>query len=169
VGKVEEAVRSAVMRVVSHELRGSVVPLAREVRELKRVVSSLARSVAQLEKMAAQQARAAQQELSRLEAPEEEVEAARLSPRLVRSLRRRLRLTQGELAALLGVSTNSVNAWEAGRSAPRGANRASLVALRKVGRREVKRILAEKVAAAARTAPVARKPRRRRAKVASKK
>ena len=168
-GKVEEAVRSAIMRVVNRELRGSVVPLTRDVRELKRVVASLARSVAQLEKMAAEQARTAQQELSRLEAPEEEVETARFSPRLIGALRRRLKLTQGELGAVLGVSANSVQAWETGRSAPRGANRASLVALRKLGRREVKQILPGKLAAVAEAAPASRKPRRRRAKRTSKK
>lgn len=161
-GKVEEAIRSTMVRLVARELRGSVIPLARDVRGLKRVVSSLARSVAQLERMAAEQARAAQQERSRLEAPEREVATARLSPRLIRSLRLRLKLTQGKLAAILGVSANSVNAWEMGRSAPRGSNRAALVALRKLGRREVKRILAEKAAAA--PPPAARTPRRRRAK-----
>jgi len=160
VGRIEDAVRSTVTRVVRRELRGSVAPLARDVRELKRVASSLSRSVASLEKAVGERVRAAEAQRARLEAPEEEVKAARMSPRLIRKLRARLKLTQGELAAILGVSSASVFAWESGRSAPRGGNRAALVALRKLGRRDVKRILAEKAEAVPAQKPAPAKARR---------
>jgi DNA-binding transcriptional regulator YiaG len=160
VGKVEEAVRSTVTRFVRRELRSGVAPLARDVRELKRVVSSLSRAVASLEKSVGQQVRQAQAERARLQAPEAEVKAARMSPRLIRKLRARLKLTQGELAAILGVSSASVFAWESGRSAPRGGNRAALVALRKLGRRDIKRILAEKAEAAPAAKPAPAKAKR---------
>lgn len=174
VSKLEDAVRSTIMRTVNREVRGSVVPVSREVRELKRAVSSLARSVAALEKAASAQARQQQAQRARLEVPEEQVKAARLSPALIRKLRTRLKLTQGELATVLGVSSASVFAWEAGRSAPRGGNRAALVALRKLGRRDVKKLLAEKAAAAPAEKPARRKarkakPRRKRAAKRQKK
>jgi len=161
VGKIEDEIRSAITRVIRRELNSRVVPLARDVRELKRTVSSLARSVASLGKMAAARARQEQAKRARLEAPEEEVKAARMSPALIRKLRTRLKLTQNEVATVLGVSPASVTAWEAGRSAPRGANRAALVALRKLGRRDVRKILTDKGAAAAAESP-SRKSRRRR-------
>jgi DNA-binding transcriptional regulator YiaG len=159
VGKIEDAVRTTVARAVNRALRGSVAPLARDVRTLKRTVSALARSMSSLEKIAGEQMREKQQELSRLQAPEEQVKGARFSPRLIRALRMRLKLTQGEMAAMLGVSSASVFAWEAGKSTPRGANRAALVALRKLGRRDARRILADKAAAEKPAAPPAKRRR----------
>jgi len=52
--------------------------------------------------------------------------------------------TQGELAALVGVSTSAVGSWEYGKAKPEGHNREALVALRKLGKREVAGILAAK-------------------------
>ena len=75
----------------------------------------------------------------------EEEKAARLSPRLVQSLRRRLGLSQMALARLTGVSAPAVAHWEAGESTPTGRNRVTLVALRKVRKREVKELLARRV------------------------
>src|SRR5262245_48862826 len=74
-------------------------------------------------------------------ASEEDAKAARLSPRLVRSLRKRLDVSQMALAQLVGVSAPAVAHWEAGNSTPQGPHRAALVGLRKLGRREVKQVL----------------------------
>ena len=65
------------------------------------------------------QAERAAERAKRAAAPEE-VEAARLSPGLIKKLRSRLGITQGELATLVGVSTSAVGSWEqrqAGREA----------------------------------------------------
>ena len=78
-----------------------------------------------------------------LGAPDAEVEKARFSPRLVKTLRTRLDLSQADLAKLVGVSSSAVATWEQGRSRPTGARRAAIVALRKLGRRDVKRMLAK--------------------------
>ena len=75
----------------------------------------------------------------------EEVKAARISSGLIKRLRKRLGITQGELAALVGVSTSAVGSWEYGKAKPEGHNREALVALRKLGKREVRGILAAKV------------------------
>ena len=79
--------------------------------------------------------------------PEEEVKAARFSPRLIRSLRKRLGLSQGQLATVVGVSAVSVGLWEQGKTRPTGPNRTALVALRKLGKRDVRRILELKTTA----------------------
>jgi len=78
----------------------------------------------------------------------EEVKASRISPALIRKLRARLGITQGELATLVGVSTSAVGFWEYGKAKPEGHNREALVALRKLGKREVRGILAAKAAEA---------------------
>jgi DNA-binding transcriptional regulator YiaG len=93
---------------------------------------------------------------------EEEAKAARLSPRLVQSLRRRLGLSQMTLARLMGVSAPAVAHWEAGNSTPTGRNRVTLVALRKVKKREVKEVLARRVKETASRASHSRKRRTKR-------
>jgi DNA-binding transcriptional regulator YiaG len=62
-------------------------------------------------------------------AAEAKVESARFSPRVLKGLRKRLSLTQMELAKLLEVSAVTVAAWESGRSKPRKANLAQIVTL----------------------------------------
>ena len=162
-GRVEDAVKATIMRLVRREMRGVVVPLAREVRELRRGISRLRKGVAALERSAARQARQAEVVRSRLAASEAEVKAARLSPTLIYKLRARLGLTQVQMASLVGVSGSAVAQWEAGSSRPEGANRAVLVGLRKLGRRDVKRLLSAKGAGRrAQSASRAKSKRRRR-------
>jgi len=43
-----------------------------------------------------------------------------VSPDELRALRRALALTQGQLAARLGLSREAITSWETGRSGPRG-------------------------------------------------
>jgi Helix-turn-helix len=53
---------------------------------------------------------------------EEEARSPGFSPRLVRSLRKRLGLSQMALARAVGVSAPAVTQWEAGTSTPTGEN-----------------------------------------------
>ena len=157
-GRLEEAVRSEILRLVRRELRGVVLPLGKEVRQLKRGLGRLTKGVARLERVVGAQVREAEARKDRLELSEEEARRARLSGRLIRALRTRLGVTQGQLAVLVGVSTRGVTRWEQGEISPRGQNRATLVALRKLGRRDVRRMLEQKAAAL----PSKRRPRRGR-------
>ncbi len=140
-GKIETAVKSEITRLAKKEIRAVCQPLARDVRQLKRTVSQLRKVVLALEKVAALWHEQVREKRTILQASEEEVEAARFSPRLIRSLRKRLGLSQGQLATVVGVSSASVGFWEQGRTRPTGLNRTALVALRKLGRRDVRRIL----------------------------
>jgi len=85
-----------------------------------------------------------QAQRAKLAVAPEEVKAARVSPLLIKKLRARLDITQGELATLVGVSTSAVGSWEYGNAKPESHNREALVALRKLGKREVREILAAK-------------------------
>jgi putative transcriptional regulator len=49
-----------------------------------------------------------------------------LSPEQIRDLRKKLELSQGQFAKLLGVSTVTVGGWEQGRSTPRANSRGAL-------------------------------------------
>ena len=79
--------------------------------------------------------------LGRLSADDDEVKAARINGKWVQTLREKLNISQSELANLMGISVSGVRTWEYDISKPCGQNRASLVALRKLGRRDVKEML----------------------------
>jgi DNA-binding transcriptional regulator YiaG len=144
-GKMEQTLKSEIVRLAKKQLRTTCVPLAREVRQLKRIVRELCRTVHPLKALGAELEAQRAAELAKLEAAPEEVKAARLSPRLIKKLRQKLGISQGEMATLVGVSTTSVGFWEQGKARPKGPNKEALVALRKLGRREVRGILAQKI------------------------
>jgi len=60
----------------------------------------------------------------------------------LRSHRRRLGLSANEFGKLIGVSANSVYAWESGSTAPRKEQVAKIATLRTVGKREAAQMLA---------------------------
>jgi DNA-binding transcriptional regulator YiaG len=145
-GKVEQTLKSEITRLAKKQVRATCLPLARDVRRLKRTVSALRKTVAVLARLGTELQTERQAQHAKLAVAPEEVKAARLTPWLIRKLRARLGITQGELATLVGVSTSAVGSWEYGKARPEGHNREALVALRKLGRREVARILAAKAA-----------------------
>jgi DNA-binding transcriptional regulator YiaG len=152
VAKLETVMKEAIARGARRQVRVLVLPLRREVIRLRRKVGALQGMLTTLRRDAAA--------LKRLVAAAPPlVRAARLSPRLVRSLRNRLGLSQMALARLVGVSAAAVGHWEAGASTPTGQNRATVVALRKVGKREVKGLLATRLKE---TTPRASRARTRR-------
>ena len=145
-GKMETIIKSEVQRLAKREIHKISAPLAQDIRFLKNKVSQLQKIVLLLERSIAHQ-----QELSgirekTLEASPEEVKASRFSPQLIRSLRRHLGISQKELAILAGVSLGAAHRWETGKFKPKDEKKRVLVALRKLGRREVRRLLEEKSA-----------------------
>jgi DNA-binding transcriptional regulator YiaG len=145
--KIEQILKSEITRLAKKQIRAACGPLAQEVRELKRRVSQLGKAVAGLDKLKAKVEAESVSEDLKLEVPEEELKAARLSPLLIKKLRARVGVSQAQLASLIGVSGPAVAHWEQGVSRPQGQNRAALVALRGIGKRQVKRMLAEKAKA----------------------
>jgi DNA-binding transcriptional regulator YiaG len=152
-GKMENTFRSEVIRLAQKEIRAVLGPLTSEVRELKKAVSSLKKAVAALEKPAKEWVKQVEAEKADLTVPEQEAETARLSPLLIRKLRKRLGLSQGEMATVLEISPAAVGFWEQGKSRPTGANRTALVALRKLGKRDVQNLLASKQPAEPKATP----------------
>ena len=142
-GKVETVLKAEIARLSRRETRRLMAKHVDELRRLRRRVTELARDVRALKT-----ARAEEQVKTKIRAAAETVAGAqattvRMSPMLIRSLRNRLGISQAKLAKLVGVSTVAVGQWESGRSRPRSESKARIAALRSVGRREVKRLLAE--------------------------
>ena len=142
-GKVEAIIKSEIVRLAKREIRKISAPLGRDVRALKGTVSQLRRTVLALERFTALQNRELEKKIS-FEATPEEVGASRLSPRLIRSLRKRLGISQRDLARLMGVTPLAVYQWETGTFKPKKEKKAMLVGLRKLGRRDARKLLEDR-------------------------
>lgn len=140
-GKVETVLKAEIARLSRRETRRLMTKHVEELRRLRRRVSALDGEVRSLKT-----ARAESEIKARFTTASETAAAAddskrRLTPGLIRALRRRLKITQAQLAKLAGVSTVAVGTWESGATRPRPQTKARIVALRLLGRREVRRLL----------------------------
>jgi DNA-binding transcriptional regulator YiaG len=142
-GKVETVLKAEIARLSRRETRRLMTKHVEDLRRLRQRVAALDHEVRSLKK-----ARTEEGIKARIMAASETAAARRdsrhrLSPGLIRALRRRLNITQAELAKLVGVSTVAVGMWESGATRPRPETKARIVALRGLGRREVRRLLAK--------------------------
>ncbi len=151
-GKVEDALRDFIQyhgKRVAGEVVGEVPDQLRQarqdIRELQRTVADLVGKVEGLIEFK-------RSEMAVPPAPEEELEGVRFSKRTLPSIRKRLDLTQQELADLLEVSPATVTSWETGKSRPRQSNLAQIVTLREMDQAEVDEALGRE------PAPEAMKP-----------
>jgi DNA-binding transcriptional regulator YiaG len=106
-------------------------------------LSSLGKNFSVLNRLAKEQLRRVEKKEPKLEATPEEVKASRLTPDRIRRLRNKLDISQRELGILTGASLGAVAMWEKGKFKPKGKKKAALVALRKLEKREVKKLLVE--------------------------
>lgn len=153
--------KEEIRRLARKEVRASVVPLNRDKVALKRRVADLSRRVVRLEKEVAflvSQATKAVKAVAAAEPADDQ--RVRITAKGMRSLRRKLRLTQAEFAALLGVTGQAVYQWESKEGALRVRHRVrrTLLTVRNLGAREARRLVEEIAGAkAAKRAPRARK------------
>jgi len=143
-GKLEATIKSEIVRLAKREMRKTLVPLGRDVRLLKSAVSQLRKTVLALERFVAQQQNELKKRKIPLEATPEEVKKSRFSPALIRSLRKNLGISQKELAILTGVTVGAAHQWEIGKFKPKDEKKSVMVGLRKLGRRDVRKLLEEK-------------------------
>lgn len=132
----DEISRSA-NRHVRQSLTGMKRSLAQQRKEnatLKRRVSAMERALMQLAKGAGVEASAPSKGARN---------KVRFSATRFASLRKKLGINAAQIAALLGVSDQSVYKWEQGKVRPRAAQLEGIVALRKTGKRAVHKRLAE--------------------------
>ena len=141
--KIESIIKSEIQRLAKHEVRSVFLPLRRDVWEMKLKLSNLIKSFTVLDRFAREISKAKSAE-PKLEASPEEVKASRLTPERISNLRKKLGISQRELGVLVGATIGAVLSWEKGKFKPRGDKKAALVALRKVRKRDVRKMLAER-------------------------
>jgi DNA-binding transcriptional regulator YiaG len=149
--------------------KAAVTPIRKPAVKLRKDVASLKRRLALLEK-ANKELQASLAKVSAAQPPASAAEPAGrgwISGKGIKSLRKRLGLSQADFARLVGVSLQIVQVWEKrpGMLTLRKANKASVFAVRGIGAREAKKRLAEmkaKMAVKLRKKPVSRKKRSKR-------
>jgi len=141
-GKLESTIKSEIQRLAKREIRSTFIPLRREVRTIRLKLSSLSKGITSLNRMTKELH--LEEVKPKLEATPEEVKASRLTPDRIRGLRKKLGISMRELGILTGTSLGAILSWEKGKFKPRGEKKAALVALRKVRKREIRKLLAEK-------------------------
>jgi DNA-binding transcriptional regulator YiaG len=166
--KLESIIKSEIQRLAKREVRSVYRPLRKEVWGMKLKLSNLIKNFNVLDRMAKGLAKTKSTE-PKLEATPEEVKASRLTPERIAGLRKKLGISQRVLGVLVGATAGAVLSWEKGKFKPQGQKKAALVALRKVRKRDVRKMLAEKpVAKEKRPIPKKRKVNIQKKKVAKK-
>ena len=134
--------KEEILRLARKEVRNEIESLRKASSQYRSEIAQLKRRVDQLEK---QQARVSKKVLSKPETPEgkEETTRIRFSAKRLAAQRKKLGVSAADMGLLLGVSGQSIYHWEAEKSRPRPAQLQAIAALRKVGKREANRRLAE--------------------------
>jgi len=141
--KLEATIKFEIERLAKREIRKVSVPLKRDVRSLKITASQLRKSVLSLQRFVSQHERRMGPKPV-AEVTPDDMKKARFSPRLIKSLRKHLGVSQRELAKLAGVTVGAVFQWEKGNFEPKDDKKKILVGLRKLGRKEARKLLEEK-------------------------
>ena len=118
-------------RKASSQYRSHIAALRRRIDELERQLKRTGKSIAR----GAEAASAA-------ESADEQGTSRRFSATRLAAQRRKLGLSAGDFAALIGVSGQSVYKWEHGEARPRARQLEAIAALRGVGKREAQARLA---------------------------
>jgi len=156
IGKV---LKEEFQRLARKEVKTLTAKPHKDTVALKKTLAGFKKRIAQLER-SLRFLVSAENKRSKLQpavAPEK-AEKLRFSAKGIRSLRRKLKLSQADFAKLVGVSSLAVYQWERkeGRLNLRGHTKNALAAIRGLGRKEVLKRLEEK------TEPTAPKKRRKR-------
>lgn len=136
-----EALRTEITRLARKEARGQMQGLKSassryrsDIADLKRVTNDLDKRLSFLE----------EQEKKRAQEPPspELAEGARFSPAGLKSHREKLDMSAEDYGLLVGLSAPTIYNYESGKTKPRKAQLAKLVAVRDLGKREARRRLA---------------------------
>jgi DNA-binding transcriptional regulator YiaG len=125
--------KQEISRLARREIKQQTAPLHKAATSYRRDNAALKRQVAALERIT----KAQNKQLKKTTpVAAEPGTALRFRADGFKTLRKKLGLSAEQTAKLLGVSGQSVYAWETKRSLPRRAQLPSIAALRKMGKRE---------------------------------
>lgn len=143
VPNIAKLLKDEIQRLAKKEIKAATDSLRKDNTALKRTVADLKRRLVKLESNNKRQV--AKTEVDRLQASEEGADQvkARITGKMIRSIRSRIGLSQADFARLVGVSSLTVYQWEHkdGRLDIRGNSKGAIVRIRKMGKREARQRL----------------------------
>lgn len=136
---IKQVLNDEIRRLARKELK-SVLPLfAKQISEQRKQISELKKQIVALEKRLPEKKAVP----VAIAVEPEDIKKLRLNAAGIVKIRTKLGISQGKFAELLGVSGHTVSLWEIGKISPRANAKAAICALRTIGKRELKRRLAE--------------------------
>ena len=156
---IAKILKEEILRLARKEVRAATAGLRKDNAALKRAAGDHKRRIAKLESGNRRLlATANRRRKEGRETTDEEIQSARITAKMIRSIRAKLKLSQGDLARLVGVNSQTVYQWEhkEGRLTFRGNAKAAIVAVRKLDRKQaqqrIEALPGKKVAKRKRTA-----------------
>jgi DNA-binding transcriptional regulator YiaG len=143
---VAKVLKNEIARISRKEIKNAVGDIGKTQTNLRKIIADLKKRIASLEKEIKRlTAEASKQKAPPLEKLPEQQEKARLTAKTIRSLRKRLGLSQAEFATLAGVAEQSVYLWEKkeGPLKLRDKTRAAFGSIKGMGARDAKAKLEE--------------------------
>ena len=143
---IQQVLREEICRLARREVRDEMASVKKDTVRLKRDVAQLKRVIDELQR----DNRVLRQTLKRIgdaQIPDQdELQSMRITGKMIRKLRDRLKLTQAEMATLMDVSPQSVYQWERkdGTIRMRMPTRVALQRLRQMGAREIRQEIEQK-------------------------
>ena len=156
---IARVLKEEIQRLARKEARAATASLCRDMVVLKRTATDHKRRLSKLERDNRQMvAHAEKRRKESLSASEDEIQSARITGKMIRGIRARLKLSQAHLAMLVGVNPQTVYPWwhKEGRLNFRGDAQAAIVAVRKLNQIEAQQrieALREKKAAKGKRRP----------------
>lgn len=138
--KLGTVLKEEISRLARKETNAGTQPLRKANAQYRRDIAALKRQVDALSKQVAYLEGEERKRVSR-GAPRSSTEGRRFSARGLKTHRTKLGLSAADYGRLVGVTGQTIYAWEQGRSRPREQQLGALVTLRTIGKREATRRL----------------------------
>ena len=136
---IATVLKAEIRRLAKSEIRSATGPLKKQVAGLRTSIRKAKDDSQQLKhKVTALQRATGDTD----PAPPPDMGRSWITSRTVRALRKRLGLTQVQMGKVLGVSGLTIYNWEKGVTKPRASLAAKIVASKKLGKKDVKDMLA---------------------------
>ena len=141
---IQQVLKAEIQRIARKEIKAAIADLKKTNTFLRRVAADHKRRIAQLEKDNRRLLRQATKTEEKVTAiPDTEVEKARITAKMVKSIRERLGISQAAFGKLVGVNRLTVYQWEKkkGRLQFRSEAKAKIIEARKMTKAEAERRL----------------------------
>ncbi|MBC7375831.1 MAG: helix-turn-helix transcriptional regulator [Burkholderiaceae bacterium] len=140
---IASVLKEEIARVARKESRGDNLKLKKSSAQYRADIAALKRRVTALEQMVARLGKSSRRAAPAAAASEDGRSKLRFSAKGLASQRKRLELSAAQVAALLGVSGQSIYKWEDGKARPRASQLPAIATLRTMTKKQAAARLAE--------------------------